>query len=92
MSPILGVISALGPSQLKDSCASTTIGAPILYFLGIAMGFFAIFLLHILKKYNIFENFAETKKFFLANIYQSQFESYQVSKIEGPLTYSATYS
>ncbi len=43
------------------------------------------FWLHMLKKWNIFENFATSKKLFFANIYQSQSKSYEVLKIEGPL-------
>ncbi len=43
--------------------------------------------MHMLKKWNIFENFATSKSFF-ANIYQSQSKSYQVLKIEGPFTYN----
>jgi hypothetical protein len=37
-----------------------------------------------LKKLNIFKHFAKSKNKFFENIYQSQFESNQVLKIEGP--------
>jgi hypothetical protein len=38
------------------------------------------------KIWNIFENVAKSIKLFFANIYQSQSESHQVLKAEGPRT------
>jgi hypothetical protein len=38
-----------------------------------------------LKKWNIFKHFGKEKNLFFANIYQSQYESHLVLKIETPL-------